>query len=89
MAKDKIMYVCEECGQEATKWVGKCPNCGQWNTMKEFKIKDLPHPSLKGRGSSSPLRGGWEGSVGYSITSGLAAISANFANFPLLMGCLV
>ena len=38
MAKDKIMYVCEECGQEAAKWVGKCPNCGQWNTMKEIRV---------------------------------------------------
>ena len=38
MAKDKVMYVCEECGQETTKWMGKCPNCGRWNTMKEFKV---------------------------------------------------
>ncbi|MCF0199510.1 MAG: DNA repair protein RadA [Bacteroidaceae bacterium] len=38
MAKDKIMYVCEECGQESPKWVGKCPACGQWNTMKEFRV---------------------------------------------------
>ena len=38
MAKDKIMYVCEECGHESAKWVGKCPNCGLWNTMKEFKV---------------------------------------------------
>ena len=63
MAKDKTMYVCSECGQESTKWVGKCPACGQWNTMKEFRVKDLPHPSLKGRGTSSPLRGGLEGSA--------------------------
>ena len=38
MAKDKIMYVCEECGQESAKWVGKCPACGRWNTMKEFRV---------------------------------------------------
>ncbi|MBQ8968517.1 MAG: DNA repair protein RadA [Bacteroidaceae bacterium] len=38
MAKDKTMYVCSECGQEATKWVGKCPTCGQWNTMKEIRV---------------------------------------------------
>ena len=57
------MYVCEECGQESAKWMGKCPACGQWNTMKEFRVKDLPHPSLEGRGTSSPLRGGLEGSA--------------------------
>lgn len=39
MAKDKIAYVCDNCGQESTKWIGKCPNCGQWNTFKEFRIK--------------------------------------------------
>lgn len=38
MAKDKIVYVCSECGQEAAKWVGKCPACGQWNTMKEMRL---------------------------------------------------
>ena len=38
MAKDKTMYVCSECGQESTKWVGKCPACGQWNTMKEIRV---------------------------------------------------
>ena len=38
MAKDKIMYVCSNCGQEAQKWVGKCPNCGQRNTFKEIRV---------------------------------------------------
>ena len=38
MAKDKIAYVCENCGQESAKWIGKCPACGQWNTYKEIRI---------------------------------------------------
>lgn len=38
MAKDKIAYVCSNCGQESTKWIGKCPNCGEWNTFKEIKV---------------------------------------------------
>ncbi len=40
MAKDKTMYVCENCGQESAKWIGKCPACGQWNTFKEIKVAD-------------------------------------------------
>ena len=40
MAKDKIMYVCDNCGQESAKWIGKCPACGQWNTFKEIKVAD-------------------------------------------------
>ncbi len=38
MAKDKIAYVCSNCGQESAKWMGKCPSCGQWNTFKEIRI---------------------------------------------------
>ena len=40
MAKDKVMYVCSNCGQESAKWIGKCPACGQWNTFKEIKVAD-------------------------------------------------
>ncbi len=40
MAKDKIAYVCENCGQDSPKWVGKCPSCGKWNTFKEIKISN-------------------------------------------------
>ena len=38
MAKDRIAYVCSNCGQESAKWIGKCPSCGQWNTFKEIRI---------------------------------------------------
>lgn len=38
MSKNKIAYVCSNCGQESPKWIGKCPNCGLWNTFKEIHI---------------------------------------------------
>ena len=38
--KDKIVYVCSNCGQESTKWIGKCPSCGNWNTFKEFRVSN-------------------------------------------------
>lgn len=38
-SKIKSIYVCSECGWETSKWVGKCPGCGQWNTMNE-EIKE-------------------------------------------------
>ena len=34
------MYVCDNCGQESAKWIGKCPSCGQWNTFNEIKVAD-------------------------------------------------
>lgn len=39
-AKDKTMYVCEYCGQDSVRWVGKCPSCGRWNCMKEITVRD-------------------------------------------------
>lgn len=33
--KSKTVFVCGECGYETPKWVGKCPGCGEWNTMVE------------------------------------------------------
>ncbi|WP_112179222.1 MULTISPECIES: DNA repair protein RadA [Paraliobacillus] len=35
MAKVKTKFVCEECGYEAPKWMGKCPSCNNWNTLNE------------------------------------------------------
>ena len=35
MAKIKSVYICSECGYESPKWYGKCPSCGEWNTMNE------------------------------------------------------
>lgn len=40
MAKEKIVYVCENCGQDSPKWVGRCPSCGAWNTYKEMAIRN-------------------------------------------------
>lgn len=38
MVKRKTAYVCQECGYDAPKWLGKCPGCGQWNTMVEEMV---------------------------------------------------
>lgn len=35
MARSKNIYVCSECGYESSKWYGKCPSCGEWNTLEE------------------------------------------------------
>lgn len=39
MKKAKITtnFVCQECGYDTTSWLGKCPECGGWNTLKEFR----------------------------------------------------
>lgn len=38
MKKPITSFVCQECGYDSPSWYGKCPECGEWNTMKEFKV---------------------------------------------------
>ncbi|MDD5796838.1 MAG: DNA repair protein RadA [Oscillospiraceae bacterium] len=45
-SKIKSVYICSECGYESPKWYGKCPGCGEWNTMNE-EIKDTSKSSAK------------------------------------------
>ncbi len=61
MAKDKIAYVCTNCGQESTKWIGKCPNCGQWNTFKEIRISNNTSNSIAQRTTLYDAPGGKNG----------------------------
>lgn len=35
MAKSKTVFICQKCGYENPKWMGKCPECGSWNSMTE------------------------------------------------------
>src|SRR5438876_1087371 len=37
-SKNKVSFVCQECGYDTPSWYGKCPECGEWNTLKEFKV---------------------------------------------------
>ncbi|MBE6872948.1 MAG: DNA repair protein RadA [Ruminococcus albus] len=39
MAKVKTSYVCSNCGYETSKWNGKCPDCGEWNTFEEVELQ--------------------------------------------------
>ncbi len=53
MPKAKTVYVCQQCGSTSPKWVGRCPDCGEWNTMVETVIE--PVREAAGR-AAPPLR---------------------------------
>ncbi len=40
--KEKISYICTECGAHSPKWSGKCSECGAWNSLEEFVEQPLP-----------------------------------------------
>ncbi len=47
MAKTQSTYVCQNCGAESVKWLGRCPACGEWNTYVEERIsKDKSRSGL-------------------------------------------
>jgi len=49
MAKIKSKFVCQECGYETAKWLGKCPSCEEWNTfVEEFETKKSDSKSQRG-----------------------------------------
>ncbi len=60
MAKDKTAYVCDNCGQESPKWIGKCPSCGQWNTFKEIRIA-ADTGSMAAKSAAMSVRSGQQG----------------------------
>ena len=46
MTKHKTIYRCTECGFETSKWNGKCPDCGKWNSLEEDIL--MPSPGIRG-----------------------------------------
>lgn len=52
MAKIKSVYICSECGYESPKWFGKCPGCGEWNTMNEELPSSAKTGNVVGRNSA-------------------------------------
>lgn len=47
--KTKTVYVCSSCGETSPRWLGRCPSCGEWNTMNEDVVRET-----KGRGLFAP-----------------------------------
>lgn len=53
MAKNKALFECQACGNQQSKWLGKCPDCGAWDSFVELKaerikvLKELAQVSMK------------------------------------------
>lgn len=60
MSKIKTFYQCQACGYTSPKWLGKCPDCGAWNTLTEERKEPVSrHSSLTlhpGKSKPQPLR---------------------------------
>ena len=59
MARSEARYICQQCGQVQLTWTGRCPGCGEWNSLVE--ARQSSGPSKRGRSASAagkpvPLR---------------------------------
>jgi len=42
MAKERTVFVCQSCGAQASRWLGRCTECGEWNTLVEERVAAAP-----------------------------------------------
>lgn len=49
MARVKSVFICQECGCQSPRWVGRCPECGKWNTLVETIVKEARGKKLEAR----------------------------------------
>ncbi len=58
MPKTKTVWVCQNCGVESSKWIGRCPSCGEWNTYVEEIIRKTSAgktPGFTSTGTAKPI----------------------------------
>ncbi len=54
--KSKVVYICSECGYESAKWIGKCPDCGGWNTFAEDVVVTSKATKRVAQSFSAPVK---------------------------------
>lgn len=60
MAKIKVRYVCQNCGSAQPKWMGKCPDCGEWNTLVETQVVQASTARARAGRGLMPVEAGGE-----------------------------
>ena len=83
MAKSKTMYVCGECGYTTPKRLGKCPDCGKWNTFaEEVQQPEVEEKKLK----RAPGRGGMALPIGEIPDEAAARMSSGIGELDRVLG---
>jgi len=54
---EKSIFRCQQCGYESSRWLGRCPDCGEWNTMVEEIFKEVKNILFfRRKNAQSPYR---------------------------------
>ncbi|QQD18963.1 DNA repair protein RadA [Spongiibacter nanhainus] len=87
MAKNKIAYVCSDCGSDHSKWQGQCQDCGAWNTLAEIKLGPArPGGAVQAKAGYAGAAGGDVQSLSSVKTEHLPRISSGFEEFDRVLG---
>ncbi|MDX5934152.1 DNA repair protein RadA [Acidithiobacillus thiooxidans] len=54
MSRDKNVFVCQDCGSSSSKWLGRCPDCGAWNSFVEQRVEKSSPRSQTAFANASP-----------------------------------
>ncbi|MEN6327922.1 MAG: ATPase domain-containing protein, partial [Syntrophomonas sp.] len=73
MGKNMNKFVCQECGYETYKWLGRCPGCGQWNTLTE-EVQARHDKSTQHREVAAIPLSDISGSDTYRFSSGMGEL---------------
>jgi DNA repair protein RadA/Sms len=55
MAKKETIFLCNNCGYESIRWLGRCPSCQEWNSLEEFRIPETKTQSRRAVHSVQPV----------------------------------
>lgn len=92
MAKTSSQFVCSECGWNGPKWLGRCPECGQWGTIEEFHearpaaSKRTAAPGRTSRTQSHTVPASAAKPITEIGTENISRISTGFTEFNRILG---
>lgn len=81
MAKERVRYVCSNCGEVSLSWAGKCPQCGEWNTLTEERVVESAPGKVASSGSTLA-----SASVGSLITRDQKRLETGIRDVDVVLG---
>jgi DNA repair protein RadA/Sms len=80
--KQRPVFVCSSCGSQSQKWLGRCPDCSEWNTF----VEEVSSPALERRGAA-PVLGGGQSRLYESVDTVVAErVSTGISEFDRVLG---
>ncbi|MGE5229305.1 MAG: AAA family ATPase, partial [Deltaproteobacteria bacterium] len=83
MKPPKTVFACQECGAQSPKWLGRCPDCGAWNSFVEERAPEAAPPAA-GRYAAPP--GGGAKLYADIVSSSAARITTGIDEFDRVLG---